>query len=333
MRLLVLGGTVFLGRAIAQHALSAGHEVICAARGVSGAVPDGVRLVTVDRDDPAALSALDGSFDAVLDVSRHPVHVRSALATLADRVGHWSFVSTCSVYADQSTPGQRADTAPILDPLPRELDADALDMENYGPAKVACEEAVLAAGVPALIARAGLIVGPHDPSGRFAYWPDRLARGGEVLAPGSPDDAVQWVDARDLAAWLVRAAETGLTGVFDAIDRPVPFADFLAGIADGVGTRPEFTWVPQEFLTEQGVNPWSGERSLPLWLRPMPQYAGFLSRDTSPTTATGLATRDVALTARDTLAWLAEHPKGREGAGLAPADETKVLREWHGRGA
>src|SRR2546423_3038353 len=188
MRLLILGGTKFLGRATAAHALAAGHEVTCAARGTSGTVAEGARLVRVDRSEPGALAALDGTFDAVIDVSSTPSHIRAALAGLAGRTGHWTFVSTASVYADAATPGQRAETALTLPPAPPDLDDPAADAEAYGRCKVSGEQAVLAAGGPAFVCRAGLIVGPEDPSDPFTYWPVRLARGGDVLAPGRPDE-------------------------------------------------------------------------------------------------------------------------------------------------
>jgi len=327
MRLLILGGTVFLGRAVARHARDAGHDVTCAGRGVSGNVPDGVRLLRVDRDRPDGLSPLDGQqFDVVVDVARRPSHVRRALATLADRVGHWTFVSTCSVYADHGTPGQRAESAPLLAAAPPEMD-DA-EGEQYGPCKVAAEAAVASAGVPAFVCRAGLIVGPEDRSGRFDYWVARLERGGEVLAPGRPDDRVQWIDVRDLAAWLVLAAETGMTGTYDGMGAPVPRHQFLAGVAEGVGVEPMLTWVDQDFLTEHGVQPWSGERSLPMWL-PLPDYAGFMTRDVSPALRTGLVARPLIDTARDTLRWLQTGPDRTLRAGLDPDDEANVLREWH----
>jgi 2'-hydroxyisoflavone reductase len=326
VRLLVLGGTAFLGRAVARRARAAGHDVTCAARGVAGAVPDGVRLVRVDRDRPDGLSALDGQrFDAVVDLARRPGHVRRALDALGDRVGHWAFVSTCSVYADQATPGQRAESAPLLAAAPPEVDDP--DGEQYGPCKVACEEAVAASRVPAFVCRAGLIVGPEDPSGRFDYWVARLARGGEVLAPGRPDDRVQWIDVRDLAAWLVLATETGLTGTYDGNGAPVSRRLFLAGVAEGVGVTPQLTWVDQEFLAEHGVQPWSGERSLPMWL-PLPDYAGFMSRDVAPARGTGLRTRPLADTARDTLAWLRTGPERSVQVGLGPDDEADLLRKW-----
>jgi 2'-hydroxyisoflavone reductase len=331
MRLLVLGGTVFLGRAVARQATAAGHEVVCAARGTGGALAEGVRFVRVDRDEPDGLAALDGeSFDAVVDVARRPSHVRGAVAALAKRVGHWSFVSTCSVYADDATPGQRADTAPLLPPAPPEVD-DATG-EAYGPCKVACELAV-AEAVPAdrlFVCRAGLIVGPEDRSGRFEYWVRRLDRGGEVLAPGDPADPVQFVDVRDLAAWLVHAAETGLSGPYDGIGDPMPRGEFLAGVAAGVGGDATLTWVPQDFLAKHDVRPWMGERALPLWL-PLPEYAGFLTRDVSASLAAGLRTRPVADTARDTLGWIrvTSDTGAPDPYGLKPDEEASVLRAWH----
>src|SRR5262249_20718024 len=200
MRLLILGGTQFLGRAIAAHACAAGHEVTCAARGISGPAPTGARFVKIDRDAADGLAPLTGeAFDAVVDVSRHPGQVRRAIAGLKHRAAHWTFVSTGSVYADSRTPGQRADTAPLK--ARTAPDVERGTEATYGHAKVACEQSV---GADAFICRAGLIVGPEDPTGRFTYWPARLARGGEVLAPGAPDDLVQFVDVRDLAQWIVR---------------------------------------------------------------------------------------------------------------------------------
>jgi nucleoside-diphosphate-sugar epimerase len=333
MRLLVLGGTVFLGRAIARTALAAGHEVTCAARGHSGEPEPGVTFVSVDRDDPDGLAALrDLEFDALVDVSRQPSHVRRAVAELAPRVRHAVYVSSVSAYADHGTPGQRATEGPLLPAAPPEVD-DPTDWETYGARKVACEQAVLDGfgADRAFICRAGLIIGPDDVTNRFGYWVSRLARGGEVLAPGAPDDLVQYVDVRDLADWLVRAAETRLAGVYDGIGAPVSREHFLTHVAVGVVTAVRLTWVDQEFLLEEGVQPWMGERSLPLWL-PLPEYAGFLSRDVSASLEAGLRTRDVAHSARDTLAWLRDlaTAPGR-GDGLSPDDEAKLLEKWHSR--
>lgn len=335
MRLLVLGGTVFLGRAVARHARDAGHHVTCAARGVAGDPVGGVRFVTIDRDRPAGLSVLDGEkFDAVIDVTRRPSHARRAVQALADRVGHWSFVSTCSVYADDATPGQRAATAPLLAPAPPEIDdPTGANQEHYGPCKVSCEQEVRE-GVGAdraFVCRAGLIVGPEDPSDRFPYWVARLARGGEVLAPGDPDDLVQFVDVGDLAAWLVEAGETGLSGTYDGIGAPMPRGRFLAEMAAAVGAPDcSFTWINQDFLVARDVRPWSGERAVPLWL-PLPEYAGFMSRDVTASIAAGLTTRPLADTARLTREWLASTSDAVPPGGLAPVDEANVLREWHAR--
>ncbi|MFD2082345.1 Nucleoside-diphosphate-sugar epimerase [Actinopolymorpha cephalotaxi] len=373
MRILVLGGTVFLSAAVAAEAVARGHEVTCAARGTSGEPPAGTSFVRVDRDDPDGLAPLAGrEFDAVVDVARLPSQVARAVAALGDGVRHWTFVSSISVYTDNSTPKQNPHTGPVHDPLPD--DADEGDVANYGPAKVSCEQAVLASlGDRANVVRAGLIVGPGDRSDRFTYWPVRLARGGEVLAPGAPDEPVQVIDVRDLAAWIVRSAETGVVGVFDATAPAVGRGEFLdrvaAGVADammkagadvdsvaGADTEPKLTWVDQEFLTAQKVDPWAGPRSLPVWL-PLPEYAGMLDHDVSETLAAGLAVRDLAQTARDTLTWALETGLGQAGsagsgdaagsagsagsgdaadsaglrAGLTATEEADVLAAWHRR--
>jgi nucleoside-diphosphate-sugar epimerase len=333
MDLLVLGGTVFLGHSVATHALAAGHRVTCAARGVSGELPPGATLVRVDRDRPDGLAALDGrTFDAVIDVARRPSQVRSALGALRGRVGHWTFVSSGSAYSDEATPGQRAGTAPVREPAPAEMDDPTAGPEAYGRCKVACEQAVLAAGVPAVINRAGLIVGPGDTSDRFTYWPARLARGGEVLAPGRPEDPVQFVDVRDLAGWLVDGAAGGLTGVYDGVGEPLRFGEFLARISAAIGRPdPELTWVDQSFLVDQQVEPWAGPRSLPLWL-PLPDYAGFQTRDAGASLGAGLAVRDLAETARDTLSWYAAAGEPDLSSGLKPEEESAILAAWHARG-
>jgi nucleoside-diphosphate-sugar epimerase len=337
MRVLVLGGTVFLSRATAAHAVARGHEVTCAARGSSGEPPAGTTFVRVDRDAPDGLAPLAGrEFDAVIDVARKPTQVRSAVAALAEGVKHWTFVSTISVYTDQATPGQSVRTAPVHEPLAAEANAAAeADMENYGPAKISCEQAVTdALGDRAAVLRAGLIVGPGDPSDRFTYWPLRLARGGQVLAPGAPEEAVQMVDVRDLAAWIVRGAEEGVVGTFDATSPAFPRAEMLARVGAGVSVEPELTWVDQDFLAAQQVNEWSGPRSLPLWV-PLPQYAGHLSHDVSSALAAGLVLRDLEETARDTLAWARETGRDQQPlrAGLTVAEESEVLAAWRSRPA
>ena len=334
MRLLILGGTRFLGRAIAAHACAIGHDVTCAARGVAGTVAGGARFVRLDRDEPDGLAPLAGKeFDAVVDVSRHPGQVRRAVAALKPRVGHWTFVSTVSVYADNRTIGQRAGAAPLRAPTAVEIEHST--EETYGAAKVACEQAV---GENAFICRAGLIAGPEDPTGRFTYWPTRLDRGGEVLVPGTPGDAVQLIDVRDLAQWIVHAAQTGLTGCFDGIGPSYTRGQLLAECAGAVGssctftsctfTSCTFTWVDRAFLESHDIRRWSGPRSLPLWL-PLPEYAGFNTRDTSPARDCGLTVRALSQTARDTLAWA--RSAGAPVTGLTADEESAALKAWHAR--
>jgi 2'-hydroxyisoflavone reductase len=322
MRLLVLGGTQFLGRAIAAHACAMGHDVTCAARGVTGAVPDGARFIRVDRDDPDGLAPLaHEAFDAVVDVSRHPGQVRRAVSALKARVAHWTFVSTVSVYADNRAPGQRADSAPLKAPTAPEIEHST--EATYGAAKVACEQAV---GENAFICRAGLIAGPEDPTGRFTYWPVRLDRGGEVLVPGTPDDAVQLIDVRDLAQWIVLAAQTRLTGIFDGIGPSFTRGQFLAECDAAVGASCTLTWADRAFLESHDIRRWTGPRSLPLWV-PLPDFAGFNTRDTSPAHEAGLTVRPLAETARDTFAWA--RATGAAVTGLTADEENAALSAWH----
>jgi nucleoside-diphosphate-sugar epimerase len=338
MRLLILGGNAFLGRATANAAIAHGDTVTCAARGQSGEIPDGAQFVTIDRDDPSSYGNIHGTYDAVMDVSSRPSHVRGALAALADRVDHWVYVSSGSVYTDSATPNQRVEGAPIHDPAPPEVDDPfANGFVNYGPCKVACEGAVLdRVGTDnAFICRAGLIVGPEDRSDRFTYWPERVARGGEILAPGAPDDLVQWVDVRDLGDWLARAGRDRIAGTYNGIGVPVSRGEFLDAVAAGVAvTASQFTWVPDAFLVEHGVNPWAGPRSLPLWL-PLPDYAGFLTHDGTEPRKAGLAMRPLSDTARETLTWArtARSADPSRKAGLTDSDEADVLAAWRAAAA
>ena len=324
MRILVLGGTVFLSHAVAADAVRRGHQVTCASRGASGPVPEGADLVVWDRADPPP-DGLRDAFDAVVDVARHPSRVRSAL----DRIpsAHWVFVSTVNVYADDSTPGGRPGTLPLRDPQPEDVDL-SVDPEAYGPMKVACEQLVRDRAASWTIVRPGLIVGPGDPTGRFTYWPARLADGGEALAGGRPDDRMQVIDVRDLASWIVTCAERRTAGDYDAVGDVLPIGDLLAQVASGVGVTPELSWVPQEALAEQGVEPWMGPDALPLWL-PRPEYDGLPAHDPAPSYAAGLVTRPVAETARDTLTWLRATP-GAPVTGLLREKEAAVLAAWHG---
>jgi 2'-hydroxyisoflavone reductase len=316
MKLLVLGGTRFLSREVATQAVPRGWDVTCACRGESGPVPDGAGHLRWDRADEAPDALSHGTWDAVVDVTRLPSHVRRAVAATAD--AHWVFVSTVSVYPDNASPAME----PLAEPITEDVDL-AVDPEAYGGMKVACEQVVQNGVASSMIARPGLIVGPGDPTGRFAYWPQRLARGGEVLAPGRPEDVVQVIDVRDLATWLLDAAEARTTGPFDAVGTPMPFAELLAATAAGVGnTEPRLTWVDSDFLEAQGVAPWAGEGSLPLWL-PRPEYDGMLAHDPGPAVAAGLRLRPVEETAPGCL--------DSEVTALTPEREAETLAAWHAR--
>ena len=320
MRLLVLGGTLFLSRAVATEAVRRGHDVTCACRGESGTVPEGATHLPVDRSQP--LPDL-GSHDAVVDVGRHPSRVRAAVAAVPD--AHWVFVSTISVYSDNGVPGGRPGVTPEHDPIHEDVDL-AVDMEAYGPMKVSCEQAVRDGTASSMVIRPGLIIGPGDPSGRFTYWPLRVRHGGEVLAPGAPDDTVQVIDVRDLAAWIVDSAEQRRSGVLDGIGPVMRFADLLDEVATGVGAAPTYTWVPDEFLEQHGVAPWAGPESVPLWL-PRPEYDGMLAHDADLPRAAGLVTRPVSDSARDTATWVDE-TKDAVQTGISREREAEVLAAW-----
>jgi nucleoside-diphosphate-sugar epimerase len=321
MKLLVLGGTLLLSRAVAADAVARGHNVTCAARGESGSVPDGARHVVLDRAAPD-WSQLEGEWDAVVDVARTPSWVGDALDHVS--AAHWTFVSTISVYADHSTPGGTPETLPLLPPAAGDVEQDSA--EAYGSAKVACEQEVLGRAHEAFVVRPGLIIGPGDPSGRFTYWPDRLSEGGEVLAPESPDRDTQAIDVRDLAAWIVTGAEKHLTGVYDATGTVQRLGDLVDEVAAAVGGGATVLWAPADFLLERGVTYWSGPRSLPLWL---PEEArGMTSHDVSAAFAAGLSTRPVGETAVDTLAWLRVTPDAAR-TGLSRAEEQDLVDDWY----
>ncbi|HRD61752.1 MAG TPA: NAD-dependent epimerase/dehydratase family protein [Nocardioides sp.] len=323
MRLLVLGGTVNLSRAVAAEGVRRGHEVTCAARGTSGAVPEGAELIEVDRTRP--LPDL-GRYDAVVDVARQPSWVRSAVAAYPD--SHWVFVSTVNVYADDATPHGTPATLPLVEAIEEDVDL-AERPEAYGPMKVACERIVLDGATSAMVIRPGLIVGPGDPTGRFSYWPRRLAAGGEVLAPGDPGDLMQVADVRDLAAWAVTASEQRTIGVYDGVGEPLPMADLLTQCADGVAAECSFTWVDQAFLQEQQVEPWMGPDAIPLWL-PRPEYDGLPAHDVRPSLDAGLTIRPLADTTADTLAWLEATPDAPV-SGISLDRERELLAAWHAR--
>jgi 2'-hydroxyisoflavone reductase len=330
MRLLVLGGTVFVGHTVAAEALRRGHDVVCAARGTSGSVPDGATLVRVDRDAADGLAPLAGeSFDAVVDVATvsYP-WVDRALRALADRVRHWTFVSTINVYSDKETVGQGPD-APVLAPRAEHASREDMQTEEgpdlYGAIKVASENAVREAmGEHAFVVRPGLVTGPGDDHDRFGYWPARFSRGGRVLVPDTPDQPIQYLDVRDLAAWILDAAEQDLSGTYDGVGPAQPLPELLREIAAAVGVDVEFVAATAEQLTAAKVTPWAGPRSMPLWLPP--DYAGFTAHDAQPSLDAGLRLRPLADAAAGALEHERELGLDRERkAGLTPDEEAEII--------
>ena len=331
MQLLILGGTAWLGRTIAMTAVERGHQVTCLARGQAGAPAEGATLVAVDRADPTAYDQVrDRAWDAVVEISWQPGFVRGALAALGDRARHWTYVSSCSVYADQSRPGND-ESAPLLPALT----GDVAEREQYGEAKVACEDASRAAvGDRLVVARSGLIAGPGDRSDRVGAWVARFARavedGEPVLVPDAPDQPVQAVDVRDLAGWIVGSAEAGRVGTYNASGPVLSFPELIALSRSVAGHTGPVVLVDPDWLAEQQVEEFMGPESVALWLHD-PEWAGFSSRDTSAITRAGLTTRGLDQTLADTLPWERELGLDRpRNAGLSAARERELLAAWSG---
>jgi 2'-hydroxyisoflavone reductase len=326
MKLLVLGGTLFLGRHIVDSALARGHEVTLFNRGQTNPelFPEAERL---RGDRESDLSALEGRrWDAAIDVhGRMPRVVRPVAELLAGAVDHFTFVSSISAYGDASSVGLDESTPTAEFPE----GTDEGDLANYGPCKAECERIVEAAfRGRAFVPRPGLILGPHDPTDRFTYWPRRVAAGGEVLAPGDPGRQVQIVDGRDLADWIVRMAEAAATGAYNATgpEYPLTMGRMLEACRAASGSDAELVWVGDEFLVSEGVGEWM---ELPLWLVD-PEAAGLLSVDVSRALDSGLSFRPLAETVRDTLAWRGDGALS-ESVGLAREREAELLERWRVR--
>jgi 2'-hydroxyisoflavone reductase len=333
MRLLVLGGTGFIGPHQVRYALARGHRVTIFNRGRQQEPwPAPVEQLLGDRDGD--LKALEGrDWDACIDnPTSLPIRVRDAARVLNGHVGQYVFISTISVYAANDRPND--ETAPLAvykgaDPMAETTMSLSADRQLYGPLKAQCEkEAQAQYGEAATtIIRASLIVGPGDETDRFTYWPARLARGGEILAPGDGSDPVQFIDVRDLAEWTIRMAEERTTGVFNAAGprHPVTMDQMLAGIAEGIQVHPKLVWAPAAFLKENKVSPWG---DMPVWIPGQGETSGFHRRDIRRAIAAGLTYRPLPLTAADTLAWLRTLPPERQAklrSGLNPEREADLL--------
>jgi 2'-hydroxyisoflavone reductase len=328
MRLLILGGTAFLGRHLVDAALAQGHAVTLFNRGQRNpALFPEVEKLRGNRDGD--LEALRGRrWDAVVDPSGYvPRLVRASAELLAEAVDHYTFISSLSVYADFTRPGLSEGSAVATLPPGQEA-TEEITGETYGALKALSERAAEAA-LPGrvLVVRPGLIVGPHDPSDRFTYWPVRVARGGEVLAPDNPARLVQFIDVRDLAEWILRLVVPRETGTFNATGpaQPLALGDFLEACRVVSGSDARFTWVPETLLLEHNITPYT---ELPLWVPA--SEAGFDRFDLTRALAAGLTFRPLAETIRDTLAWDATRPPGAERRnGLSPEREAALLEAFH----
>jgi 2'-hydroxyisoflavone reductase len=338
LRILILGGTGFIGPHQVRYALERGHEVTLFNRGKQPQEwPGHVEELLGDRNT-GDLKALAGrEWDVCIDnPTTLPFWVRDAGQALKGKVKHYVFVSTISVYAANDKPAdETAALAPYAGKDAMAETAETVRASNgalYGPLKALSEaEAWKQFGEAATtIVRPGLIVGPGDETDRFTYWPVRLSRGGEVLAPGDGSDPVQFIDARDLAEWIVRMAESGAPGVFNATGpaRPLLMRDFLKGVGTGVHADPKLTWVSTKFLQDHKVHAWSDQ---PVWIPGQGETTGFHRRSIARALKAGLTYRPLPTTAGDTLAWFQKQPADRQAklrSGLAPDREAALLAEW-----
>jgi 2'-hydroxyisoflavone reductase len=327
MDLLILGGTGFLGRHLVEAALGDGHRVTLFNRGLigPGLFPE---VETVRGDREVDLSALRGRrWDAAIDTCGYvPRVVRASAGLLADAVDHYTFVSSISVYPDDLEPGagEEAPEQELADPTVEEVTG-----ETYGGLKALCERAA-EEEMPGRVlnVRPGLISGPHDPTDRFTYWPRRISLGGEVLVPDHPGRRVQYIDVRDLAAWMVHMSAEQRTGTYNATgpDHELEMGRLLETCEAVSGGDARLVWVSEDFLEENGVEPFT---ELPLWLPRA--YDALQAIDCRRANAAGLAFRPVSETIGDVLEWDRARTADTEpAAGLSPERERELLRAWRG---
>lgn len=336
LRLLILGGTSFLGPAEVEYAVSRGHTVTLFNRGQTNPelFPDVEKLVG-DRSVPDYESLVGREWDAVIDNSANVASwVRDAADVLKDSVGRYLFVSSISAYSDFSASEMVEDGPVFTQEDYDEAIASGADFNSaFGPNKAQAERITLEAfGDRGCVVRPGLIVGPMDRSGRFTYWPVRIDRGGEVLAPGDGSDRAQIVDVRDLGRFLVHLMETNATGTFNATgpDYPMTMHQMLERVREAVPSDATLTWVDADFLQEHEVGAWM---EMPVWMFPEPEMAGFSSFNCQKAFDAGLTFRPVTFTARDTLAWWKSLPEDQQTmrTGIDPEKEANVLAAWHAR--
>ncbi len=336
LSILILGGTGFIGPNQVRYALDRGHDVTLFNRGQTnpGLFPKVKKLIG-DRNAADGHKALRGKkFDVVIDnPTTLPQWVKGAGEALKGNVGHYLFVSTISVFS--SYPSPLDENGPLHEPGDMNVAPDQARVgNNYGRLKVRSEmEAKTQFGENVTIVRPGLIVGPGDLTDRFSYWPIRIEQGGEILAPGSPNDPTQYVDARDLSEWIVRLAETKTLGTFNATGpkSPTNMAELLYGIKAVTTSNAKFTWVDAEFLAANQVRAWS---EMPVWVAPRGGNAFMLQTNCGKAWAAGLTFRPLALTAKDTLDWYHTRPAAEQekaAAGIAPDKEKTVLAAWNTR--
>ena len=327
-KVLVLGGTDFVGPAVVEAARARGDEVTIFHRGQTGSAPDGVRVIHGDRTNPSDLDALTTeTWDMVVDAwSRAPRVVLAAARALEPHAARYVYISTISVYSEAHE-GRITEDSPTVEARP---DADATD---YAADKRGAELAIesVFGSERSVFARPGLILGPRENIGRLPWWLRRIAAGGEVLAPEPRDLAVQYVDARDLAAFAI---ETTLNGPVNVLSRPghTTMAELLELCREVTGSSARFTWVDAEFLLANQVEPWT---ELPIWVPPIGDMAGFYATDSSLALRSGLICRPARDTVRDTWSWLRDHPDwqqvvsaNRSRVGLAPEREAALLAAW-----